>query len=158
MKISEQIEKLDAKIAEDIKPVMKLMEAVKKIPQEDIEMIKKLSIAALIDMKEKINKRKNEIKEMEIESLGAVFRYKTATRAEMANFKDLDLLDVDPYNVYSHVVEPDLKDKELQAAYNKGGKPYMIVDKLLTPKEVSSLSLAIVGEGKQEDLSKKVKN
>lgn len=121
-------------------------------------MSKVLSIAALIDMKEQIKQGKEAIKEFYVESLDTTFKYKEATRADMATFKEFETVDVDPYNIYTHLVEPDLKDKELQAAYNKGGKPYMIVDKLLKPKEVSELSLAIVGERKTENLTKKVKN
>lgn len=120
-------------------------------------MSKIKTIQQLIEMKDAISKKRNEVKEFEVKSLGTVFKYKMATRAEMMALKDMEDADVDSYNVFSHVVEPDLKDKTLQSAYNQGQNPFKVVDSLLSPSEVIDLSLAIVGKNKN-DLTKAVKN
>lgn len=116
------------------------------------------SIQELIQMKEEINKNKTEEHELEIKSLGTSFKFRKATRTEMVAMNKMDELEIDAYNIFSHVTEPNLNDPQLQEAYNSGCKPHMIVDKLLEPSEVSALSLAIIGANKNIDLTKDVKN
>lgn len=116
------------------------------------------SIKELIEMKEKINNSKEEIKSIYVQSLDTEFKFKLATRPEMVNASKMDLEDQDPYLVYSHVVEPNLKDKELQEAYNKNLQPHLIVDKLLEPREVAMLSNAIAGQNQNVNIVKDLKN
>lgn len=115
------------------------------------------TIQQLIEMKQEINDKRNEIKTMYIESLGTDVTYRLATRAEAMQVRKMDDIDVDPYLIYTHVIEPSFKDVALQSAFNTGNKPYMVVDALLNMQEVSKLSLAIIGT-KQGDLVKDLKN
>lgn len=115
------------------------------------------SIQELIEMKQQINDKRNEIKTMYIESLGTDVTFKLATRPEAMQVRKMDDIDVDPYLIYTHLLEPNLKDSSLQAEFNANCKPHMIVDKLFDMQEVSRLSLAIIGT-KQSDLVKDVKN
>lgn len=105
------------------------------------------SIAQLIEMKEDINKKRTEVRTMHVDSIDTDIKYKPASRVEIVKARKMDDIDVDPYMVYSHMIEPDLKNKQLQEAYNKGCQPHEIVDKLFTPTEVPKISLAICGVG-----------
>lgn len=116
------------------------------------------SIAQLIEMKDEIENRKNSLGEVEIESLGTKVKFKKATRVELVNLRKMEAEEQDPYLIYSNVVEPNLKDKQLQETFNKGCQPHMIVDKLFSIQDVGKLSLAIIGEIKATDMSKDIKN
>ena len=116
------------------------------------------SIQELIEMKEQVDKKKNEVKTIYIASLDTEVKYKLATRPEMVNASKMDLEDQDPYLVYTHIVEPNLKDKQLQEAFNKGSQPHCIVDKLLEPREVAMLSNAIAGQNQNVNIVKDLKN
>lgn len=116
------------------------------------------SIAELIEMKKDITEKRNEIKEIYIPSLDTVFKYKTIKRTDFIQVQDLDKIDIDPYIIYSHVIEPDLSNQQLQEAYNQGKEPYKIVDELLTIKEIGMLSLAIIDQSNLGNLAKDIKN
>lgn len=105
------------------------------------------SIAQLIEMKEQIKEKKHAVHTMHIDSLDTDVKYKPASRPQIIQARKMDDVDADPYLVYSHIVEPDLKDQRLQDAYNKGSEPFQIVDKLFAANEVGKLSLAICGLG-----------
>lgn len=117
------------------------------------------SIQELIDMKEEINKKKNEIKTIYISSLDTEVKYKLATRTEMVNISKMDLADQDSYLVYTHVVEPNFKDKQLQEVFNKGNQPHCIIDKMIIKaQEVAMLSNAIAGQNQNVNIVKDLKN
>lgn len=105
------------------------------------------SIAQLIEMKEEINKKRTEVHTMHVDSLDTDIKFKPASRVDIVKARKMDDTDIDPYMIYAHVIEPDLKDKRLQEAYNKGCQPHEIVDKLFAPAEVGKISLAICGMG-----------
>lgn len=115
------------------------------------------SIQELIEMKQGIEAKKNEVKTMYIPSLDTEVKFKLATRPEVVQVQSMDKVDIDPYLVYSHVIEPNLGDKQLQDVYNSSCEPFKIIDKLFTMEEVGELSLAIIGHNKK-DLLKDIKN
>lgn len=115
------------------------------------------SIAELIAMKQQIAKQREEIKELYVPSIDSIIKYKPANRLEIVKARQLEDADADPYLVYSHVVEPALNDAQLQDAYNKGGKPYDIVDKIFAPREVGQIALAIIGN-ENGNIVKEIKN
>lgn len=115
------------------------------------------SIAELIELKTQKEKDRERIYEAYIPSLDTVFKYKKATRVEMMQTRKFDFEYADAYFIYTHVVEPNLSDSELQNSCNAGKEPFYIVDALLEPDEVNALSLSIAGEYKG-DLLKEIKN
>jgi hypothetical protein len=115
------------------------------------------SIQELIEMKQAINDKRNEIKTMFIPSLDTEVTFKTATRAEVFNVRKMEEIEIDVYLIYSHMIEPNLKDKELQETFNSGCKPHMIIDKMFDMEEISKLSLSIIGKD-VEEMTKDLKN
>ena len=66
--------------------------------------------------------------------------------------------DIDPYLIFTHVIEPNLNDKTLQKAYGLVAlEPFKIVDKLFNTDEVGKLSLAIIDKT-ENDIVKTLKN
>ena len=62
--------------------------------------------------------------------------------------------------VYNAVVEPNLKDKELQKAYDCKSNPFKIVEKLFQPKEIKAISDKVAelsGIGNEKDIVKEIK-
>lgn len=116
------------------------------------------SIKELIDMKETIEAKRKEIKKFYIPSLETDFEYKQSSRMDLLAAQKMEDYEIDLYNIYKNVVNPDLSDKELQARYNRGNKPHMIVDKLLNTYEVSELSKAIAGIQAAKSLVNDIKN
>ena len=110
-------------------------------------MSKIKSIQELIAMKEAIHDSKKQIKELYIKSLDTMFKYKEASRSDIIVARKMDDGDADSYLILKHVVEPNLNDKTLQDAFNKGGKPNDIIDAMIKPLEVGLLSNAIIGNG-----------
>ncbi len=116
------------------------------------------SIKELIEMKTKIEDQKNQICEIEIPSLNTKFKFKKATRAEIVNIRNMEPIEQDQYLIFNNVVEPNLKDPELQEAFNFGCPPHFIVDKMLSIAEVGKLSLAIIGENENPNFGKDIKH
>ena len=115
------------------------------------------TIQELIDMKAGFEEKKNKVYTLKTKSMGDI-KYKLATRTEVVQVQDMDKEDIDPYLIFSHVVEPNLSDKALQDAYSMTGmEPHKIVDKLFDMEDVGNISLAIVGR-KKEDMVKNIKN
>lgn len=116
------------------------------------------SIQELIEMKQSIDENRNAIRSIYIPSLDTEFKFKMATRPEMVQLRNMDAQDQDTYLIFTHVIEPNLKDSALQEAYNRGNKPYDIVDKLLNYDEVGMLSLAIIDQNSNADIVGDIKN
>ena len=114
------------------------------------------TIQQLIDMKAGFEEKKNKIYTVKTK-IGDV-KYKLASRTEVVQIQDMDKETIDPYLIFTHVIEPNLADKTLQEAYLMTGiEPFKIVDKLFDMEDVGNISLAIVGKTK-EDIVKHVKN
>ena len=115
------------------------------------------TIQELIDMKAGFEEKRNKIYTLKTVSMGEV-KYKLASRTEIVQAQDMDKIDVDPYIVFTHVIEPNLADKGLQDAYKMVGvEPHKIIDKLFETDDVVNLSLAIVGRNRG-DIVKDIKN
>ena len=116
-----------------------------------------LTIQQIIDKKAGFEEKRSKVYTLKVKGFGDV-KYKMASRTEIISAQDLDKFDVDPYLIFTHVVEPNLADKGLQEAYNMVGlEPHKIVDKLFETDDVVNLSLAIVGRNRG-DITKDLKN
>jgi len=118
-------------------------------------MGKKLTITDLIAQKDKLKKKKQRQMTLRIESLDAEIVIQEPSRAfalealEMAQ-SDTDSDKADAHVVYHSVVEPNLKDPELQKKFGCA-EPIDIVDMIFRPGEVSAISghaLELAGFGK----------
>lgn len=105
---------------------------------------KVLSLKELIQNKVKYQRQDGgEIKTLEIERLGADISIETPSKEflvdviDMTNDKD-KAKQADAYLVYSLVKEPNLKDKELQEAYDCS-EPTDVVEKIFTPGEIGGI-------------------
>ncbi len=117
-------------------------------------MSKKLTIKDLLAQKEQLKKKKElRTQELYIESLDADITIQEPSRAlalealEMAQEGKSDEADV--YIVYHCVIEPDLKDKELQKEFGCV-EPTDIVTMIFRPGEISAISgfaLQLAGYG-----------
>lgn len=108
-----------------------------------IETKKVKSIEELLKLKTEIAEDRDKIYEFYASSIDSIIKYKKASRIDILKIEELPRQDADMYNIYAHVIEPNLADKTLQEAYNRGKKPYEIVDALLKPSEVIALSREI---------------
>jgi len=116
-----------------------------------------LTIQQIIDKKAGFEEKKSKIYTIKVKDFGDI-KYKMASRTEIIAAQDMDKFDVDPYLIFTHVVEPNLADKGLQEAYNMVGlEPHKIVDKLFETDDVVAISLAIIGRNKG-DVVKDLKN
>ncbi|NBI30899.1 phage tail assembly chaperone [Chengkuizengella marina] len=129
-------------------------------------MSKKLTIADLLSQKEQLKKRKKRTMTLYIESVDAEIIIEEPSRAfamealEMAQ-DDKRSDQADTHVVYHCVVEPNLKDKELQKQFGCV-EPTDIVDIIFRPGEVSTISrqvleLAGYGQGVQK-VDREIKN
>lgn len=118
------------------------------------------SIEELISMKVDKEKELSELHTMYLKSLDTEIKFRKCTRLEGVKINKMPIEDQLPYLIYTHVVEPDLKNKELQQAYGCM-KPYDIVDKLITDLvELNDLREAIFSGKVKEgiDLTDEIKN
>lgn len=106
-------------------------------------MGEKLTIKDLLAKKEQLKNNEKAIVVLHVESLGGDITIQEPTRdfcieaLEMAQSGDSDRADA--HIVYNCVIEPNLKDKELQEAF-KCIEPTDIVDMIFKPGEVASIS------------------
>lgn len=98
-----------------------------------------ISVKELIEQKEKIEGNKKALYDLET-SIG-VITVKQPTASFVADVINLD--DSDKLVVFDNIVEPDLKNKELQNAYNCI-EPTDIVEKLFKAGEVNNIAMAIM--------------
>ncbi|MCI1592488.1 phage tail assembly chaperone [Heyndrickxia oleronia] len=108
--------------------------------------IKKLTLTDLIKEKEKYQVKKDVTEELYIQRLDASITIRKPERSlcldTISMSRDKDQADqADVYMAYNIVVEPDLKDPELQKAYGCV-EPTDIVEKIFDPGEIASISQA----------------
>lgn len=108
--------------------------------------IKKLTLTDLIKEKEKYQVKKDVTEELYIQRLDASITIRKPERSlcldTISMSRDKDQADqADVYMAYNIVVEPDLKDTELQKAYGCV-EPTDIVEKIFDPGEIASISQA----------------
>lgn len=110
--------------------------------------MKTKSIEELIKMKAKKDEEADKIYTMYSDSIECDIKFKKANRFDIMTARDMSSYDADPYIIYNHVIEPNLKDTKLQKAY-ECDNPLDIVDKIFDkPEDLISISLAIIGKNK----------
>jgi hypothetical protein len=117
---------------------------------------KKLNIKDLIANAERLKKRKEETKELRVKSLDGNIVIGKPDRQLILEAMDMKDEDGDLYLVYECVLEPNLKDKELQEAYGVNG--YEIVDAIFEVGEISSISKEITKFAGYGDSVEEIKN
>lgn len=104
----------------------------------------KVTLKDLIARAEQSKADKKELRQLYVASLDGTITIIKPDRAMVLEAMDMgNEEDGDRYLVYNCVVEPNLKDKDLQNAY-KTVSPLDIVDKIFDPGEVASISKEIV--------------
>lgn len=115
-----------------------------------------LSAKALIEKRKLIEEKKRKEFLIEVQDLG-VFKFRTPDLFDIIDsqaFKDGK--NADEYIVYNCAIEPSLKNKELQEAF-ECHEPFDIVDKLFLPGEKQRIaSLLSDAAGYKEDVAKVV--
>ena len=115
------------------------------------------TIQEILDGKAGFDEKRNKVYTMQTESLGEI-KYKKASRTELIQAQKMDEIEIDPYIVFTHIVEPNLSDKSLQDGCKMTGRePHKIVDELFDTNDVVNMSLAIIGKNKG-DVVKDIKN
>lgn len=119
-----------------------------------------ITIKELITNREKIEQKKQNLFDLKT-SIGTV-TIKPPTLPLMLEITDLEKDISDKYLILQSVVEPDLKNKELQKAYGCM-EPIDIVEKLFQPGEIFSISKKIMscsgfGAEIEAKIHEKVKN
>lgn len=107
------------------------------------EQIKKLTLEDLIAKKEQVLAIKKKTQELEIKSLGGSITIKSATTDIISDAISKGGHEADVYAVYNCVIEPNLKDKKLQDAY-ECFEPIDIVDKLFSNGDASFIAEQIM--------------
>lgn len=108
------------------------------------DKMKKITIKDLIAKAEQSKTDKKELRQLYVTSLDGTITIIKPDRSMVLEAMDMENEeDGDRYLVYNCVVDPNLKDKDLQNAY-KTISPLDIVDKVFDPGEVASISKEIV--------------
>lgn len=108
------------------------------------ENIKKVTLQDLIAKAEQKKQCKKELRQLYVKSLDGIITIIKPDRKLILEAMDMeDESEGDKYLVYNCVVEPNLKDKELQQAYNVVS-PMDVVDEIFEPGEVASISKELI--------------
>ncbi|QEK11696.1 hypothetical protein FQB35_04580 [Crassaminicella thermophila] len=107
------------------------------------ETPKKVTLKELIARKHEIEDQKNAKKDLYIKSLDGVITVEKPSRELCIDAMDMGAADGDKYLVYSCVIEPNLKDTELQKAYGCA-EPMDIVEKIFESGEITQIAKACV--------------
>lgn len=136
--------------------------------KEDLPLgkeIKKLTVTDLMKEKEKYQIKAEVTEELFIERLGASIVIRKPERSlcieslQMVNNDSL-VSKADPYMVYNTVVEPNLKDPQLQKEF-ECVEPYDIVEKIFETGEISFIAqnaMNLAGYGSNNARVKDLKN
>ena len=109
-------------------------------------MAKKLTLKELLAQKEQLKNKKTATVDLYIESMDAEITVKVPSASlilEAQGQGEEDPARADSYLIFNSVIEPDLKDKELQEAYGCI-EPLDIVEKIFLPGEISSIAVEIM--------------
>jgi hypothetical protein len=102
-----------------------------------------ITIASLLEKKEQIKKRSNSTKKLYIESLNGEITIKEPSRELCAESLEMshngDSARADAHMTYNCVVEPNLKDAQLQKEFGCA-EPSEIVDIIFKAGEVAAIS------------------
>lgn len=116
----------------------------KEIKEEIKKEIKKLTLTDLLEKKEQIQPKENVTQELLVDRLGASVTIRKAERSLVLDTiglaKDEEQEDKsDEFFVYNIITEPNLKDKDLQKAYNCV-EPTDIVSKIFEFGEIATIA------------------
>ena len=116
--------------------------------------MKKLTVEELI--KRNVKKDKTETFEIEVERLGGTITCKTFTKSEMVeligqmtNINESDttqMLEANNKMLYNCIIEPNLRDKNLQDAYGIKAEPYKIIEELLDFAEIGQIAQIVMNK------------
>lgn len=130
------------------------------------EIKEKLTLLQLIKDKEKYEIKSGVKEELYIERLDATIVFEKPDKAlalesvELTQDKTRDASEADIYLLYNSIVEPNLKDKELQEAFGCI-EPSDIISKIFDVGEIPAISQEILksaGYGSHIERVKQVKN
>jgi hypothetical protein len=118
----------------------------------------KITVADLIKNAEAIQKEKKQAKtkDLYVRGLDGAITITQPTDEVIEDALELPGKDGDRYLLYHSIVEPNLKDKDLQAAY-QCKDPLDIVPALFTQSEIRAIALAALdlagyGDGRVEEI------
>lgn len=102
----------------------------------------KLTLAELMKRKEQMlaAKKTKRKQDLYIKSIDSVITIEEPDAALCRDANDLDAGEADKYMCYQCIVEPNLKDKELQAAYGCAD-PLDLVDIIFAPGEIPQIAI-----------------
>lgn len=124
-------------------------------------MSKNVSVKDLIAKRESINGRKDKTVELYVESIDGNIKIKRPDRKLCLEAIDMDDSEkADVFMVYNCIVEPNMKDQELQKAYGVV-EPDEIITKIFEPGEITSISkqcLILAGYNNSVEVVSDIKN
>ena len=99
----------------------------------------RLTLAALIDQKERILARKNQTCDLYIKSLGGTVTVQAPTPSLIEDVLEMKGGDGDKYMTFQSVIDPCLRDSQIMDAYGVSD-PMELVEKLFMPGEIAKIS------------------
>lgn len=120
----------------------------------------KLTIADLINNKEKLSHRKKITKDVYIDQLDAVVTLESPDRALILETLEMEGATSDDFLIYNCIIEPNLKDAELQKIY-ACVEPMDIIEKLFdlgTIKGLAEQALSMAGFDSKVTAVEELKN
>lgn len=101
----------------------------------------KITLEDLIKRKEQIEANKKKRTALYIESLNGIITIEKPSLDVLAKAQGMEPIEGDKYLVYSCIVDPNLKDKQLQSMYGCI-EPYDIVEKVFDELEIPKIAKA----------------
>lgn len=132
----------------------------------DKQVKEKLTLLQLIKEKEKYEVKRGVKEELYIERLDATIVFEKPERAlvlesiELSQDKDVEAGEADVHLIYNSIIEPNLKDNELQKTF-ECAEPTEIVEKIFESGEITAIAGEImksVGYGSHIQKVEQVKN
>lgn len=120
---------------------------------------KSLTVADLIKNADKIKNKKKETRQLYVKSFEANITIEKPNRSIILDSYEMEENEGNLYLVYECVIDPSLKDEELQKEY--GVKGYEIVNEIFDAGEVDSIAKEIVsfaGYGDSVSVVDNIKN
>ena len=108
---------------------------------------KRLTIAGLIDKKEKLAGGKKETKDVYVEQLDAIIKIEKPERSLILESLEMENSSADDFLIYNCIIEPNLKDNELQKNYGCV-EPIDIIEKIFdlgSIKGIAEQALSMAG-------------
>lgn len=101
---------------------------------------KKITVKSLIEKKEALLKKEPITAEFYVESLDGTVTLREPSAGIMSDIVDMDTDMGNKYVLYECMIEPNLKDAEIQEAFGKPTLAADVLDYILKPGEIARLS------------------